>query len=315
MSNNIKKQMFEVLKPINHQFKMTEKRIPLIIIMLLIGNLNACSDNSDSVSSTRIVLSDPQNQTMNADSPSTPQSSPDKDKVITVASLEERDAKKLTTEDILALIVDHSIVFQHLGTGEYFEAIYLKNGLRLLTSIDAGSLEGETLQDEYSVTNGKLQTEFKGNPITTTVYQLDQRYLAAVDSDNGAINYEIRDIQKAPFTAQVLRSQNARELSTDEIKQLFIGKTLLIKDLLAGDEFLGTYGENGMRTLHYLNPTTTDGESRAQKTQSPYRITDSKLHSNIDGNEISSTIFELESHYYGALNIDDGAVNYEFVPQ
>lgn len=291
----------------------------LASVILVVSFLNACGDKPDHTSSTTTSNSNKQSQTFTPSAPLTapPATNPatTSQDASTVSILEERGARKLTTEEILALIVDHSIVFQHLGTGEYFEAIFLKNGLRLLTDIDAGSLEGETLQDAYMIENDRLQTSFKGRPITTTVYQLGQHYLAAVDNDNGAVNYEIRDILKAPFTAQVLKSQNARVLSTDEIKQLFVGKTLLIKDLLSGDEYLGNYGENGLRTLQYVNPTTSDSESGIQKTQDPYQITNGKLHSIIDGNEVASTIFELESHYYGALSFDEGAVNYEFIPQ
>gem|GEM_PF-4514935 len=291
----------------------------LASIILMISFLNACGDKPDHTSATTNSNPNKQNQTLISNAPLTapPTTNPaaTSEEVLTVSLLEERGTRKLTTEEILALIVDHSIVFQHLGTGEYFEAIFLKNGLRLLTNIDAGSLEGETLQDAYVVENDRLQTNFKGRPITTTVYQLDQRYLAAVDNDNGSVNYEIRDILKAPFTAQILKSQNAKVLSTDEIKQLFVGKTLLIKDLLSGDEYLGSYGENGMRTLQYKNPTSSDSESGIQKSQNPYQIANGKLHSIIDGNEVASTIFELESHYYGALSFDEGAVNYEFIPQ
>lgn len=284
-------------------------------MVLLIGILSACSNKSEEPA-TRVTASpNSQNQTVAPSELPASQPPADNAQLLTVASLEERGARKLMSNDILALIVDHSIVFQNLGTGEYFEAIYLKNGLRLLTSIDSGSLEGETLQDEYVVNNDTLQTEFQGNRLTTTVYQLDQRYLAAVESDHGVVNYEIRDIQKAPFTAQVLKAQNARILSTEEIKQLFIGKTMLIKDLESGDQYHGWYGEDGMRTLQYVDPTATAGESAVEKTHDPYRIVENKLHSMVDGNEIASMIFELESHYYGALSFDEGAVNYEFLPQ
>ncbi len=305
----------ELFKSKIRSANMTECKLSVAGTILLIGLLSACSDKPDNSASRAMPATNQPMHTTVTNAPSTTQTASNKAPVLTVALLEERGAEKLSTEEILALIVDHSIVFQHLGTGEYFEAIYLKNGLRLLTGIDAGSLEGETLQDKYVITNDKLQTEFKGTSITTSVYQLDQRYLAAVDNDNGVVNYEIRDIQKAPFTAQVLKSQNARELSTEEIKQIFIGKTLLIKDLLSGDEYHGSYGEDGIRTLRYINPAITNGGPESQKMQDPYRIANGKLHSVIDGNEVASTIFELESRYYGALSIDDGAVNYEFISQ
>lgn len=234
---------------------------------------------------------------------------------LTSELLEKQGAKKLNNNEILELIVDNSIVFEHLGTGEYFEAIYKKDGRRLLTNVDSGSLDNETLHDAYIVKDDQLQTEFKGKPISSTIYKLDNRYLAAVDNDNGVVNYEIRDIVKAPLTIALLKSQNAKILSSEEITQLFVGNKILIKDLFTGDEYTGLYDENGTRTLQYINPLTTPGSDSELTTSDPYKIQNNQIHSILDGNEIASTIFELDSHYYGALSVDDGAVNFEFIPQ
>ena len=112
------------------------------------------------------------------------------------------------------------------------------------------------------------------------------------------------------MTVAVLKSQNAKILSTEEISQLFVGKNILIKDLQTGDEYIGFYGDNGIRTLQYSNPVTTPGiDIENMKTSDSYKIYDNQLHSILDGNEIASTIFQVDSIYYGALNVDDGAVN------
>jgi len=285
-------------------------------LALLIILLAACGDKPGSPVSDSSPVQ--QNQTLASDIASSSPGIANQEtnaETLTTEILEQRGARKLTNKEILNLIVDHSIVFQQIATGEYFEAIYLKNGLRLLTNIDAGSLEGEVLQDEFRVNGDKLQTEFKGNPITTSVYQMGPQYFAAVENDNGLVNYEIRDIQDASFTIQVLKSQNARELSTDEIKQLLVGKTVLIKDLISGDVYQSRYGENGLRSMRYINPAENSTEPEKQQTEDTYRIVDGQLISSVDGNEIATRIFELENHYYGALNVDDGAVNFEFVLQ
>lgn len=234
---------------------------------------------------------------------------------LTIKLLIDNGATQLSTTEIIELIVDNSIVFEHLGTGDFFEAIYKKDGRRLLTNVDSGSLDDETLHDVYTIENNKLNTEFKGKAISSAIYKLDDRYLAAVDSDNGAVNYEIRDIVEAPITVAVLKSQNAKLLTNEEITQLFVGKALLIRDLFTGDEYTGSYSKNGIRTLNYINPSTTAEDSKDIKTSDPYRIQDNQIYSILDGNEIASTILLLDSHYYGALNVDDGAVHYEFIPQ
>ena len=305
---------FKALKPVINTLRITRKFALLSCAIFLAGILAACSEKPGTPS----IPNDPSSNKPASSTPATELLSiepPSSEGTLTVMSLEEKGARKLNSKEILALIVDHSIVFQHLGTGEYFEAIYKKDGHRLLTNVDSGSIEQETIEDEYAIRNDKLYTEFKGTPVVTTVYNLEDRYFAAVDSDNGIINYEIRDIAETTLSVQILKSQNAKTLSSDEIKQLFVGKTLLIKDLLTGDEFYGFYGDDGTRILRYASPNSESSEANDQIVRDPYRIEDGLLISMLDGNEIASTIFKLDAHYFGALSVDDGAVNFEFIPQ
>jgi len=289
-----------------HIFKQVNPAAVTIITLASI--LGACADRSDTP-----AKSDPASTIQEAvQTNSTP---PAQKQKLTTKSLVQNGAKRLNTNEILALIVDHSIVFEHLGTGEYFEAIYKKDGRRLLTNVDSASLDDDTLHDAYVVKDDKLQTEFKGKSISSQIYKLDQRYLAAVDSDNGVVNYEIRDIVKAPMTVSVLKSQNAKMLSSNEITQLFVGKKILIKDLLTGDKYIGFYDDKGTRTLQYINPLTTPGNDNEMKTSDSYAIHNNQLHSILDGNEIATSIFQLDTFYYGALSVDGGAVHYEFIPQ
>jgi len=281
----------------------------VLIIFVLTTILYACGDQSVAPLEPAPEKSTKESGQTFATTP------PTQEQKLTTKLLQEKGAIRLKTNEIYELIVDNSVVFEHLGTGEYYEAIYKKDGRRLLTNVDSGSLDDDTLHDAYIVKDDKLHTEFKGQAISSTIYKLDQRYLAAVDSDKGAVNYEIRDIVNAPFTVAVLKSQNAKILSSDEITQLFVGKKLLIKDLFTGDEYSGFYDENGTRTLNYINPLTAPGSDNEMTTSDPYKIHNNQIHSILDGNEIASTIFELDSHYYGALSVDDGAVNFEFIPQ
>ena len=286
------------------------KNIPLLInvvaILAISVMLNACEKQSDA----------PRNPTLETiDSTQTRPTLSAQEQKLTITLLEEKGATKLNNNEIYSLIIDNSIVFEHLGTGEYFEAIYKKDGRRLLTNVDSGSLDDETLHDAYLIKDDKLQTKFKGKPIASVIYKLDNRYLAAIDSDNGVVNYEIRDIVKAPMTVAVLKSQNAKILSSEEISQLFVGNKILIKDLLTGDDYIGIYNIDGTRSLQYINPLKNTDKDSEMITSDSYKIHNNQLFSTVDGNEIVSTIFEMDSHYYGALSVDDGAVNYEFIPQ
>ncbi|WP_455219232.1 hypothetical protein [Kaarinaea lacus] len=283
-------------------------RLAVITITALSSLLIACGDQSD-------VPPESFPETVNQTPAQPNQITIAQAQKLTTELLEKQGAKKLNNNEILELIVDNSIVFEHLETGEYFEAIYKADGRRLLTNVDSGSLDDSTLQDAYIVKDGKLQTEFKGRPIASVIYSLDNRYLAAIDSDNGVVNYEIRDIVKAPLTVTLLKSQNAKVLSTEQIIQLFVGNKILIKDLFTGDEYIGIYDHSGIRTLQYTNPLATPENDSDLQASNPYQIRNNLLYSTIDGNEMATTILQQDLHYYGAMSIDDGAVHYEFVPQ
>ncbi|HEY5602968.1 MAG TPA: hypothetical protein VIM41_07675 [Gammaproteobacteria bacterium] len=302
---------------------MSSALIPALNLIMITGLLLACGDKSATPSSPQAQA--PAQQITPLPAPPAAVTTPPKpalvaaapaQQILAVTSLQEQGAVKLNSNEILELITGHSVTLQHLGSGEYIEAVYLNDGRRSIVNIDAGSIEEEASFDKYVIRDNLLHTEFKGNPVAMAIYRWDDRYLGAADSDHGMANYEFKDIVTAPLTVQVLKSQNAKILSSDEIKQLFIGKNMMIRDLLTGDEYNGFYGNDGMRVLQIATtPSIQPGDPDDLRTRDAYKIENDRLYSVLDGNEVASTIYELETHYYGAMNIDDGAVNYEFIPQ
>ncbi len=54
--------------------------------------------------------------------------------------------------------------------------------------VEAGHLG---LTRDYTISNGKIQTDFVGTPIETAVYKLNGKYFAARGNEFGYANYEI----------------------------------------------------------------------------------------------------------------------------
>ena len=54
---------------------------------------------------------------------------------------------------------------------------------------------------------------------------------------------------RSELTVTGLEKDKAKALSTEELKQLLVGKTVRIKNLATGEEYAAAYGEDGMRTL------------------------------------------------------------------
>lgn len=114
----------------------------------------------------------------------------------TTAKLISQGARALTTDEIKKLIVGKMITIKHLPTGREITGHYNEDGTRTLIEFDkdvvvrSGS-SAAVSQDPYRIESDRLYAIFGGNPISTTIYQLDDHYLAAVSDENGAVNYEV----------------------------------------------------------------------------------------------------------------------------
>ncbi len=116
------------------------------------------------------------------------------------------------------------------------------------------------------------------------------------------------------ITVTGLANDKAEALSTDELKQLLVGKTVRIKNLVSGAEYDAAYSEDGLRTL---TATAGFGSAHGQgAATNPYFITDGKLSSRLeDGSQFSSRLYRHGGHYLAARDDEAGFVNYEFFPR
>jgi hypothetical protein len=117
-------------------------------------------------------------------------------KPMTVTEVESQGARKLGTEEIKNLIVGKMVSIKRLSSGEEITGYYNEDGTRTLIEFDkgvaiqGGNTTGAT-RDPYSIDNDQLHAILEGREVSTTVYQLGERYLAASSEHKGVINFEV----------------------------------------------------------------------------------------------------------------------------
>ena len=83
-----------------------------------------------------------------------------------------------------------------MPTGNELTGYYNEDGTRTMIEFDKGvAIQGGKTtgasRDPYRIEGDQLHALFEGGSISTTIYQLNDRYLAAVGSQNGEVNYEV----------------------------------------------------------------------------------------------------------------------------
>ena len=117
-------------------------------------------------------------------------------KPMTVSEVVSQGARKLGTEEIQSLIVGKMISIKRLSSGDEITSYYNEDGTRTLIEFDKGvAIQGANTtgatRDPYRIDNDQLHAVFEGSQRSTTIYQLDERYLAAISDEGGSVNYEV----------------------------------------------------------------------------------------------------------------------------
>jgi hypothetical protein len=115
-----------------------------------------------------------------------------------------------------------------------------------------------------------------------------------------------------PKTTASLVADGAKALSTQELQQLVVGKTLRIIDLRTNNRYDVYFGEDGTRTVISTVETVSAGEST--RTTSRFEVKDGQLFTVMpSGATFSSKVFELRGRHFGARNDEEGYANYELM--
>lgn len=135
-------------------------------------------------------------QAQNKPEAQTPATTPAPGKPMTVSEVETQGARKLDSEEIKQLIVGKMVSIKRLSTGEEITGYYNEDGTRTLIEFDKGvAIQGANTtgatRDPYRIDNDQLYAVLDDKQISTTIYQLGERYLAAISDEGGAVNYEV----------------------------------------------------------------------------------------------------------------------------
>ena len=125
---------------------------------------------------------------------------------------------------------------------------------------------------------------------------------------------EARKGAKPGVTVVELKPKGASTLGDDELKQLIVGKTVLVRNTVTGRRFEILHGADGRRLI-----TAVDGNvpgldvmgELSHGRQMQYEIRDGRYHVEIAGSPIEVTVYKLGDKYVAARSNEFGYANYE----
>ena len=117
-------------------------------------------------------------------------------KGMTVAELQSKGAVALDDAQLKALVIGKTLKVRNVVTGDRFEILYGKDGLRLITSVNGKQPEPGEVWDvehggamgspaEYEISGGRLVTTLDMTPFAVTVYKDGNKYVAARSNEFG----------------------------------------------------------------------------------------------------------------------------------
>jgi hypothetical protein len=227
-----------------------------------------------------------------------------------VEDLKARGARALSTEEIRSLVWGKTLRIIDLRNDEKFEAFFGEDGTRTIVSAISpalGNRSGRPSESTYEIKEGRLHSSWTdGSNFSSQIYDLEGRHFGARSNDMGWACYELLGVLEGRVTIKSLESQGGLALNTQEMKDLFVGKTLTIRHLVTGEVFEISYTEDGIRTV---SPTEADPE----EVHSTYEIDAGLLKINETGMKFSARIYSLGNQYFGARSQEQGFISYEIL--
>jgi hypothetical protein len=260
----------------------------------------------------------------------------DAEKVLTVATLEERKLKSLDDEALKELIVGKTLVVRNRVTGELYEATYYENGQRVLRRMTQQQLQQSAAYAfhggitpagvaPYEIRKGQIITIFDGKTFKATVYKFEGKYVAAHSAEGGAVNWEVVEsgtatADKKTMTEFVLMQHGIDPLDDNALKELIVGKTLVIRNHTTGELYEATYSADGKRHVRNI----TKGRLRYLAFQAfhggfvpegiaAYEIRNGQVITTFDGKTFRAKVYNVYGAYVAARSGEGGAVNWEVI--
>jgi hypothetical protein len=125
---------------------------------------------------------------------------------------------------------------------------------------------------------------------------------------------EARQAAKPGITVAELTRKGAKALGDEELKQLIVGKTILVRNSVVGQRFEILHGADGRRLITAVNgnvpaPHVIGELSHGRQLQ--YEIRDGRYIVEVAGTPFEVTVYKMGEKYIAARNNEFGYVNYE----
>jgi hypothetical protein len=111
-----------------------------------------------------------------------------------------------------------------------------------------------------------------------------------------------------------LKQKGATALGDDELKQLIVGKTILVRNTVTQRQFEILHGPDGRRLITAVDGNAPDLEVMGELEhgrQMQYEVRDGRYHVEVAGTPIEFTVYKVGDKYMAARSNEFGYANYE----
>lgn len=205
-------------------------------------------------------------------------------------------AVRLDDTGLKDLVIGSTWRARNLATGQEMEFTFYKTGQRLirdLSPIDVqdhpskGFFGGSVLGGlgAYRIVNDRLMTTIDETAFESEIYQLQDTYYVARNTDQGMANWRLLD----------KRAVDARIFSDETIRQMLVGKTVTLRNRATLDSYTIHWGEDGVRTVTESSITSADPHVRELAKTANYKIEDGLLTTTVGGENFDVRFYQLDA--------------------
>ncbi|MGB7970677.1 MAG: hypothetical protein WCF31_01780, partial [Candidatus Deferrimicrobiaceae bacterium] len=127
---------------------------------------------------------------------------------------------------------------------------------------------------------------------------------------------EARKTARPGVTVAELTQKGAVKLGDDQLKELVVGKTILVHNTVTGHRFEILHGSDGRRLITAVDGKTPDRDVMGEMShgrQMQYEIRDGQYHVVVAGTPFAVTVYKVGDKYLGARSDEFGYANYEIL--
>jgi hypothetical protein len=128
---------------------------------------------------------------------------------------------------------------------------------------------------------------------------------------------EARKAAKPGLTVADLKQKGAAALGDAQLKELLVGKTVDVRNMVTGGRFEILHGTTGRRLVTAIDGKASDLREAGELMHGgdvDYQIRDGRLVTDVNGTPFEVTVYKLGDRYVAARSNEFGYANYEVAP-